>query len=133
VTSQNALRVLVVDDDPDACRNLSDILGDVGYHVEYAHGGRAALELLTQGRYDVALLDFKMPEMDGLALCRKIKEQSAGTVPLLVTAHAGAAIDQEAPAAGVLKVFAKPLDARKLLKTLDQLTKKDEGAQSSPS
>ena len=74
-----------------------------------------------------------MPGMDGLALCREIKKQSARTVSLLVTAYASAAVEAEAPAAGAWKVFAKPLDTRKLLNLLDQLAKKDEGAGSNPS
>jgi CheY-like chemotaxis protein len=128
VTSQKAARVLVVDDDLDTCQNLSDILSDLGYHVDYAQGGPAALELIRERSYDIALLDLKMPGMDGLALCREIKKQSAGTVPFLLTAYAGPTTEAEAPAAGAQKVFSKPVDARKLLTMLDQLAKKDEGA-----
>src|ERR1017187_8416339 len=57
--------ILVVDDEVDTCRNLSDILTDLGYHVEVAHNGMSALEIV-QKPFDVALLDFKMPGMDGL-------------------------------------------------------------------
>ena len=48
VTSTNAARILVVDDDLDTCRNLSDILSDLGYDVDCAQGGPAALELVAQ-------------------------------------------------------------------------------------
>jgi two-component system, NtrC family, response regulator HydG len=120
VTPQNTARVLVVDDDPDICRNLSDILSDLGYHVDYAHDGPAALELVAQRRYDVALLDLKMPGMDGLTLYREIKKRSAGTVSLLVTAYASAATAEEALAAGAWKVVAKPVDPRKLLSLVDE-------------
>ncbi len=65
--------------------------------------------------YDVALLDLKMPGMDGLTLYREIKKQRAGTVSLLVTAYASAATAEEALAAGAWKVVAKPVDFRKLL------------------
>src|SRR5450755_2500750 len=58
--------ILVVDDEEDTCRNLSDILTDLGYHVDTAHDGPAALEMVRHKRYDVALLDLKMPGMDGL-------------------------------------------------------------------
>src|SRR5262249_41613915 len=59
-------RVLVVDDDVDTCRNLSDILADLGYQVDTAHDGPQALELVRRRPYDVALLDLRMPGMDGL-------------------------------------------------------------------
>jgi CheY-like chemotaxis protein len=120
VTTQDAGRILVVDDDPDICRNLSDILSDLGYHVDYAHDGLAALKLVGRQPYDVALLDLKMPGMDGLTLYREIKKQSAGTVSLLVTAYASAATAEEALAAGAWKVVAKPVDPRKLLSLVDE-------------
>ena len=62
----------------DICRNLSDILTDLGYQVDFAHDGPSALELVRQRPYDVALLDLKMPGMDGLTLYREIKKQRAG-------------------------------------------------------
>jgi two-component system, NtrC family, response regulator HydG len=120
VTPQNAARVLVVDDDPDICLNLSDILSDLGYHVDCAHDGPAALLLVAQRHYDVALLDLKMPGMDGLTLYREIKKRRAGTVSLLVTAYASAATAQEALSAGAWKVVAKPVDPRKLLSLVDE-------------
>jgi CheY-like chemotaxis protein len=120
VKPQNAGQILVVDDDPDICRNLSDIFSDLGYHVDCAHDGPAALDLVAQRRYDVALLDLKMPGMDGLTLYREIKKRRAGMVSLLVTAYATAATAEEALAAGAWKVVAKPVDPRKLLSLVDE-------------
>jgi two-component system, NtrC family, response regulator HydG len=120
VTRQDGARILVVDDDPDICRNLSDILSDLGYQVDYAQDGPAALALVARRPYDVALLDLKMPGMDGLTLYREIKKRRAGTVSLLVTAYASAATAEEALAAGAWKVVAKPVDFRKLLSLVDE-------------
>ena len=116
MTRRDAPRILVVDDDPDICRNLSDILTDLGYQVDFAHDGPSALELVRQRPYDVALLDLKMPGMDGLTLYREIKKQRAGTVSLLVTAYASPATAEEALSAGAWKVVAKPVDFPKLLR-----------------
>src|SRR5215211_3519025 len=88
--------ILVVDDDVDTCRNLSDILTDLGYHVETANDGPSALELVKCNAYDVALLDYKMPGMDGLTLYRAIKKVRAGTVALVVTAYAEGTTSEEA-------------------------------------
>ena len=110
MTRREAPRILVVDDDPDICDNLSDILSDLGYQVDTAHDGPSALELVSRQPYDVALLDLKMPGMDGLTLYREIKKQRAGTVSLLVTAFAGPATAEEALSAGAWKVLAKPVD-----------------------
>jgi two-component system, NtrC family, response regulator HydG len=120
MTHQDTRRILVVDDDRDICRNLSDILTDLGYQVDCAHDGLSALELVRQRPYDVALLDLKMPGMDGLTLYREIKKQRAGTVSLLVTAYASPATASEALSAGAWKVVAKPVDFPKLQQLMDE-------------
>jgi CheY-like chemotaxis protein len=113
-------RILVVDDDHDICRNLSDILGDLGYEVDCAYDGVSALELVRRNPYDVALLDLKMPGMDGLTLYREIRKLRADTVSMLVTAYASPETADEALAAGTWKVVAKPVDFGKLLGLVDE-------------
>jgi DNA-binding response OmpR family regulator len=107
--------ILVVDDEVDTCRNLSDILSDLGYHVDTAPDGPTALELVRKRAYDVALLDLKMPGMDGLTLYREIKRLRAGTVAIIVTAYATSATAEEALAAGAWQILAKPVDFPTLL------------------
>jgi CheY-like chemotaxis protein len=113
-------RILVVDDDPDICRNLSDILTDLGYQVDFAHDGLSALELVHKRPYDLALLDLKMPGMDGVTLYREIKKHRAGTVSMLVTADASSATAEAALSAGAWKIVAKPVDFPKLLELVDE-------------
>jgi DNA-binding NtrC family response regulator len=112
--------ILVVDDDVDTCRNLSDILTDLGYHVDSAQDGSAALELIRRHPYDVALLDLKMPGMDGVALYREIKRLRAGTVAIIVTAYASSKTAEEALSAGAWQILAKPVDFPRLLKLVDE-------------
>src|SRR3954451_11395778 len=113
-------RVLVVDDEQDTCSNLSDILTDLGYRVDVANEGQAALELVRRNPYNVALLDLKMPGMDGLTLYREIKRLRAGTVAILVTAYASGATSEEALAAGAWQVLPKPVDLRRLLALIER-------------
>src|SRR5947209_19121343 len=80
--------ILVVDDEVDTCRNLSDILTDLGYRVDVAHDGPSALELVRRNAYDVALLDLRMPGMDGLEWFHRIRQVRSGTVGIIVTAYA---------------------------------------------
>ena len=101
-------------------RTLTDILTDLGYRVDSAHNGPSALELLRKTHYDVALLDLKMPGMDGLELYREIKRLGAGTVAMLVTAYASRATAEEALTAGAWQVLSKPVDFPKLLGYLDE-------------
>jgi two-component system, NtrC family, response regulator HydG len=120
MTPRPTPRILVVDDDQDICENLKDILTDLGYDVETAHDGLAALELLTGPSFDVVLLDFRMPGMDGVTLYRKIKEQRAGTVALLLSAFAGPTTTLDAITAGAWKVLAKPIDFSNLLRLVKE-------------
>jgi CheY-like chemotaxis protein len=113
--SRNAASVLVVDDEEDTCRNLSDILTDLGYHVDVAHDGPSALELARKNPYDIALLDLRMPGMDGLTLYRELRKVQSGTVAIVVTAYASAATSEQVHAAGAWQVLPKPVDLPRLL------------------
>lgn len=112
--------ILVVDDDADICENMSDILTDMGYRVDVAHEGKMALTLVQGHRYDLALLDLKMPGMDGLTLYREIKQVQAGLAAVLVTAFAGGSTAEEALAAGASHVLPKPVDLPRLLHLIDE-------------
>jgi CheY-like chemotaxis protein len=113
--------ILVVDDEVDTCRNLSDILTDLGYQVDTAHDGFAALELARRKPYDIALLDLKMPGMDGLTLYRELRKLRSSTVAIVVTAYASKATAEEALAAGAWQVLPKPVDLERLLPLLDEV------------
>jgi CheY-like chemotaxis protein len=119
-TDPSSPSVLVVDDDEDICRNLADILGDLGYRVDTASNGIAALELVRRTPYDVALLDFRMPGMDGLELYRQIKKERAGTVAIIVSAYTNTATREAALTEGAWQVLAKPVDLPRLLRLVDE-------------
>ena len=115
-----APRILVVDDEVDTCANLSDILSDLGYQVDVAYDGLGALELVKQHAYDVALLDLKMPGMDGLELYRRLKQLQSGTVAIVVTAYASSNTANAALAAGAWKIVSKPVNLSNLLALVDE-------------
>ena len=115
--------ILIVDDDVDACSNLADILGDLGYEVVTANDGPSALNKLRQKPFDVALLDLRMPGMDGLTLYREIRKLRAGTVALIVTAYATTETTAEALAAGAWQVLPKPVDFKQLLPLVEKASK----------
>jgi two-component system, NtrC family, response regulator HydG len=114
--------ILVVDDEKDTCANLQDILGDLGFEVDVAYNGPAALELVKEKSYDVALLDLKMPGMDGLELYRRIKKLQTGTVAIIVTAYAAGDTTQEAQKAGAWQVLSKPVEFPRLLRLIEEVS-----------
>jgi CheY-like chemotaxis protein len=70
-------KILVVDDDLDTVRILTDLLANEGYDVVAAHTGEAALEMIKEEKPALVLLDIMMPHMDGLSVCEKIKGSPA--------------------------------------------------------
>jgi two-component system, NtrC family, response regulator HydG len=112
--------ILVVDDEIDTCRNLSDILTDLGYQVDTAHDGPSALVLARAKPYDVALLDLRMPGMDGLTLYREMRKLRSATVAIIVSAYASKSTTEEALAAGAWQVLPKPVDFPRLRKFVDE-------------
>ena len=66
-------RILVVDDEEDIVRMLRDYFQMLGYQVGCAYGGREALDKL-KSPWDLVLLDINMPDLDGLTLCRRVRE-----------------------------------------------------------
>jgi DNA-binding response OmpR family regulator len=111
--------VLVVDDDVDTCKNLRDILTDCGYDVSVANSGEEALPLLSRTAFDIALLDFKMPGMDGLTLSREIRKRWSGTVAVLISAFAEGEAAEQALRAGAWRVLHKPLNVGQLLPLIE--------------
>lgn len=78
------MRVLVVDDNRDICRNIGDYLGLFGHVLDFAHNGPHALRLALAGEYDVIVLDLMLPGMDGLDVCRELRAGVKPEVPVLM-------------------------------------------------
>src|SRR5215212_3506978 len=80
-------KLLVVDDDPALSRTLRRALTVEGYDVECAADGGEALQRLAVGRFDAVVLDVAMPRLDGLAVCRRMRERRDRTPVLMLTAR----------------------------------------------
>lgn len=107
-------RVLVVDDDVSICINVIRVMEDTGVSVRYALSGDNAIRQIGEahqegGLFDLVLLDWKMPGMDGIQTARKIRAMLPEHIPiLLLTAYEWDEIEEEALAAGIDGFLAKP-------------------------
>lgn len=108
-------RILIVDDDEDIRTNFSDILCELGYETSLAGDGESALQLVREKEYDVVLLDYQMPGMDGATLYDAIKKVRPSIAGIMVTAWAGSDGAQRARDAGTWEVLRKPVDIAELL------------------
>ncbi len=82
--SFHPLRVLVVEDDPHIAANIGDFLEDRGHVVDFAMDGISGLHLAVTQPVDVIVLDILLPGIDGITLCRRFRDDSEKTTPILM-------------------------------------------------
>jgi diguanylate cyclase (GGDEF)-like protein len=104
-------RILIVDDDPSTVLLLAQLLEPAGV-VHVTTRGSQALDLAAAIRPDVILLDFEMPDADGIEVCRQIKAHAdlADTLVLFVTSHEDVPLEARALTAGAIDVIHKPVN-----------------------
>jgi CheY-like chemotaxis protein len=106
----NNLRVLVVDDANEVREYFGEMAEGMKFFLEAASNGEEALALIEKnGLYDIYFVDWKMPGMNGVELCRRIKEKGGASVVIMISAAQFTAVEAEAKAAGVDKFLPKPI------------------------
>lgn len=111
----DALRVLVVDDEADACTHASLLLERMGIAAQCVTSGHEAVSIVLEAHdagtdYDVCIIDWQMPGMDGVKVTRKIREKlGPDTLIIIISAYDWSEIEEEARRAGVNAFIAKPL------------------------
>ena len=110
-----ASRIIVVDDNGNMARTLSDILVLNGFKVTYSFSAREALEHIHKQPYDCLISDIKMPDMDGLELSRQVMASEQPIPVVLTTGYATQQILKDMADIGVEKVFLKPVEIELLL------------------
>ncbi len=116
------IRVLIADDDPGTCETLGDILSAQGYAVTTVEDGQAALAAARAQRYDVVLVDQRMPGSGGLAVVGELRSAGLCDEVLVMTAHADRSLVRQALDGGARQVFVKPLDIPLLLESIRAAT-----------
>ncbi|WP_298017556.1 hybrid sensor histidine kinase/response regulator [uncultured Dysosmobacter sp.] len=107
--------MLVVDDDQQLCESTVDSLRSIGIRAEWVLDGKDAVQMAAQHHkahndYHVILLDWKLPDMDGIQTARELRRQLGDDVPiLLMSAYDWTEIEEEARAAGISGFLMKPL------------------------
>ena len=81
------MKILVVDDESGILEPLKEFLAKKGHAVDTCSNGREALEFLGREEYDIAFLDFSMPEVTGLELVERLKKRGARTKTVIFTAY----------------------------------------------
>jgi len=107
-------RMITVDDDEEICQNIVKAMAKTGVKTDYATNGKVAVQMMRSAReaghpYDLILLDWQMPDLDGLETARLIRKNYSAKIPiLLLTAYDWSEIEQEAIEVGVNHFMPKP-------------------------
>ncbi len=118
--------MLVVDDDRQLCESTVAALSSIGVKAEWTLDGERAVEMVVKrhhrgDNYQIVLLDWKLPGMDGIATARRIRQELGDAVPiLLISAYDWGEIEHEAKEAGITGFIAKPLFRSTLFNSLKQ-------------
>ncbi|MFM0052917.1 response regulator [Caballeronia grimmiae] len=123
------MKVLIVEDDSAIAANLYDYLEANGYEVDLASNGRMGLAMAIAYSWDAILLDLSLPHMDGLTLCRKLREEARRDAPVLMltalTYRRTRSVSRSPPSCaherGGLRICIEPVDVEALLAVMTRI------------
>jgi two-component system response regulator HydG len=121
-------RILVVDDDESIRKAISTILEEKGYLVDTAESGREAIEKTQTGFYNLALIDIRLPDMEGIELLTRMKETTPRMVKIIVTGFPSLQNAMDAVNRNADAYVIKPVRIDDLLSTIQEHLKKQREA-----
>lgn len=116
--------ILVVDDNPDTCEGIRIMLEEVGIHVDWSSSGHKAVEIANRAHeagedYFAVIVDWKMPEMDGMETTRRLRASLGADIPIiLLSAYNWEEVEREALAVGINGFLTKPIFRSELVQKL---------------
>lgn len=130
-------RALIVDDDFNTCDSVSYMMQQIGMRAEWTLSGKEAVlrtrqAITRKDSYQVYIVDWLLPDMNGVEVTRRIQKETGGNVPVIVlTAYDWSDIEEEAREAGVTAFCSKPLFLSELRSCLQSVIKSDDKEHSS--
>ena len=119
-------KILIIEDEEDLVKGLKLNLSDEGYEVDFALNGVEGLQKAMQGTSDLIILDIMMPEMDGLEVCRELRQKNID-IPVIMLTAKGEEIDKVVGLEiGADDYITKPFSVRELLARIKALLRRAE-------
>lgn len=115
MNNPDSISVLIIEDNRDLAANIADYLGERAYLTDVALDGVTGLHLAVTNRYDAIVLDIMLPGIDGLTVCRRLRQDAQSTVPVLMLTARAMLNDKVAGfAEGADDYLVKPFELREL-------------------
>jgi two-component system response regulator HydG len=114
------LPILIVDDDADAGEMMSKLLSACGFQADVARDGYKALKLAEDKQFGIAIIDYRMPGMNGVELFRRLREMRPDLAAVFLTGYPTIDVVYPAIEAGIVRVLSKPADFQELVPILEE-------------
>lgn len=111
-------KILVIDDDPDVCKVLGENLSDQGFHPSTALSGGDGIERARGEKYDLVILDLKLPDMAGIEVLRKIRSFDKDVVIVVLTGYPTVETAIETLKSSAADYLLKPFDVNHLISVI---------------
>ena len=114
------LRVLVIDDESVICDACELVLSEKGHTVTLRNNGKAGLEAINEGTYDILLLDMKLPDMDGMDILKVVRKEKPQLCTIVMTGYSSISNAVDAMRKGADNYLAKPFTEDELLQAIEE-------------
>jgi len=121
---QAVLDILVADDDEGICAAILGLLSDAGHRVTVVTDGAQAMSVVAEHVFDAAIVDIRLPKVDGLSVFRSLQERSPGTAVILMTGYATVQDAVASVRQGAFDYLAKPFDDEALNLRIERIAKR---------
>ncbi len=111
-------KILIVDDDKDMCNIISTILKQEGYKIFKTYDGKQAIKEISVKNYNLVILDYRLPNMDGIEVLQKIRNMGMPINVIMISAYGNDSIKLKAKELGVDQFLDKPFNLSKLFKVV---------------
>jgi DNA-binding response OmpR family regulator len=128
MTNTEQVKILIVDDDETIRKSITTVLEEKGYLVDTAENGRAAIRKSEKEVYSLALIDIRLPDMDGVQLLTALKETAPKMVKIIITGYPSLQNAVEAVNKGADGYIVKPIKMGELLAMIKEHLKKQQEA-----
>jgi len=124
--STSKKRIIVIDDDKSILRTFTRILQKNGYEIDVAETGKEAIEKSKKNSYDLALIDIRLPDMDGTDLLVKMKQTMQAAIKIMITGFPSLETGVKALDEGADAYLVKPVKPEELLALIEEKFKTKE-------